>query len=89
MARPASLVSAIAIEAIWDRGNRFPVRAVISVELPNAPEAATVAKHYPIYGANVRAARHNVHARRRERGLPGRFPAGAKLLIYNNKLAGD
>ena len=32
---PANLVSAIATDAIWDRAKRFPLRAAISVELPN------------------------------------------------------
>jgi hypothetical protein len=32
MARPASLVSAIATEAIWDRAKRFRMRVVISVD---------------------------------------------------------
>src|ERR1700722_13190689 len=36
VARLASLVSAMATKAIWDRAKRFPMRGVISVELPNA-----------------------------------------------------
>jgi hypothetical protein len=51
-ARPASLVSAIAIEAIWDRGKRFPMRVVICVELPNAREDAIVA-YCPMCGPNA------------------------------------
>src|SRR4029077_15629618 len=39
-ARTASLVSPTAGEATRDSGKRFPMRRVISVELPNGPEAA-------------------------------------------------
>jgi hypothetical protein len=52
-ARPASLVSAIATEAIWDRAKRFPMRGVISVELPNAPEDAIAAAYSPVCGPNA------------------------------------
>src|ERR1700734_988285 len=42
-ARAASLVSAIAKEAIRDTAKRLPIRVVMPVELPTVPEAAIAA----------------------------------------------
>jgi hypothetical protein len=48
---------------MWDRAKRLPIRVVISVELPNAPEDAIVAAYCPMCGPNADPHYdHEVHA---------------------------
>src|ERR1700722_7760024 len=76
----ASLVSAMATKAIWDRAKRFPMRGVISVELPNAALRLRSSPHIVRYAPKmlIRAIGHYGHARRRDLSF-GRFAANARI----------
>jgi hypothetical protein len=85
IARPASLVSAIATEVIWDTAKRFRMRVVIFYRLPNAHEAAIVA-----ILSDTRPKRPSARtAASSSDGDTERFSAfdaSAELIICNNKV---
>jgi hypothetical protein len=85
MARPASLVSAIATEATWDRAKRF--RCELSFHrLPNAHEAAIVATLSDTRPKRPSARTAASSSAGDDTELFSAFDAGAGLIICNNKV---
>ena len=87
MARPASLVSAIATEAIWDSGEAVPDPNCHLCRTPERPEAAIVATYCPICGPNAYPRYPPLRSRPATRSkFSAVSPPAPGLIICNNKV---